>query len=77
MTKLESPQVKTHPQMAILAIFHWRNPISKLGQEFNKSNYYMKFGRNWAINDFVRVSKSANLQAAAILATILVIVHQT
>ena len=35
-------------------------PIFKLGREFDKSNQYMKFGSNQVINDYGRVSTSAN-----------------
>ena len=34
--------------------------IFKLGQKFDKSNPYMKFGSNQVINDYGRVSTSAN-----------------
>ena len=50
----------------------------ELGQAFDKSDKYMKFGRNWVINDYVKVTTSANRpQAAAILTAILVIVYRT
>ena len=56
--------------MAILvAIFI---PIFKLGREIDKSNAYMKFGRN-----HVKVSTSAYRQAEDILATILASVCRT
>ena len=36
---------------AIMFSVHQTKPIFNLGQEFDNSNPYMKFGRNWVIND--------------------------
>ena len=35
----------------ILINVHQKKHIFKLGREFGESNPYMKFGRNWAINE--------------------------
>ena len=32
---------------AILVILHWTKPIFNHGQAIEKSNPYIKFGRNW------------------------------
>ena len=37
--------------VAILVIVHRTKPIFKHGPEFDESNPYMKFGRNWVMND--------------------------
>ena len=62
--KVKCPQVQTDTQLpfgwAIMVIVHWTLPIFKLGREFDKSNQYMKFGRNRVINDEVRKWESAN-----------------
>ena len=39
----------------ILLSFMGKN-IFEFGQEFDKSNKYMIFERNWVINDYVRVA---------------------
>ena len=46
---------------------------------FDESSPYMKFGRNWVMNDQVPVSTQcqANWEVPAICAAILVIVHRT
>ena len=36
---------------AILVIVHRTKHILELGEKFDKSNPYMKFGSNWVIND--------------------------
>ena len=36
---------------ALLVIVHETKSIFELGQEFNKSNLYLKFERKWVIND--------------------------
>ena len=50
--------------------------IFKLGWEVYGSHQCIKFGRKWLINDQIRVSTSGNQQTAAMVAAILVIVHQ-
>ena len=39
--------------VAILVIVHWTKSIFEHGREFDESNPYMNFGRNWVINDLV------------------------
>ena len=63
--------------LAILVIIYRTKPILALWRGFDESSPFMKFERNPVINDQVRVSTSANRQAAAILSAILVIVRQT
>ena len=46
--------------------------IFELGLEIDKSNAYMKFGKNQITNDLVIVSTRANTWAAAILVAIFV-----
>ena len=60
--------------VAILVIIYRTIHTVDLGNEFDESNPYMKFGRNGVINN---VSTSANRQMVAILAAILVVVHPT
>ena len=52
------------------------NPYQSLIQSLLKVIHIMKFGKNWVINDYVRMSTIANRQAAPILVAILVIIHQ-
>ena len=61
MSKLECPQVQTDRWRPFDGhLGYWTKPILKLGRTFDKSNLYMKFGSNWVINDYGRVSTSAN-----------------
>ena len=58
MTKLVSTRAneKAAILLAILFIICLTKPIFQLGREFDKSNPYMKFGRNSMKNDQVRVT---------------------
>ena len=53
--------------VTIFIIVHRTKPIFRHEQWFDESSPYMKFGRNWVINDEVKVSICANWQVAAIL----------
>ena len=77
MIKVDCPQVQTDGwrpfcQPSWLAFF---GPVFQLEQEFDRSNPYMKFGRNPIENDLVRLTTTAD--TASILSAILVIVRQT
>ena len=50
-TKLECPHVQNDRLAAILVIVHWKIATVDLGEVFDKSNQYMKFGSNWVINN--------------------------
>ena len=60
MTKLECPQEQTNKRrpflVAISFIVRLTKPIFELRREFDRSNPYVKFGRNPMKNDQVRVT---------------------
>ena len=43
--------MQTDRQTAILVIVHQKISTVKFREEFGESNLYMKFGRNWVINN--------------------------